>query len=81
MSRFFIFPEGQEPADYSNVTISELERAVEVTGWGIINPEVVFTYSPEMNPVERVFQDLQVAGDFTWNALVDLANLVGQGES
>ena len=81
VSRFFVFPEGQEPTDSDNVTVEELQRAVEVTDWGITNPEVVFTYSPETNPAERVFQDLQDAEDFTWNALVGLAHLVGQGES
>ena len=79
MSRFYYFPPGGEPADYGNVTLEELEGAVEVTDW-TGDPEEVFTYSPGMNETERVFQDLQDVEDFTWDALVDLANLIGQGD-
>ena len=78
MSRFYVFPKGQGPADYNNVTVDDLSRAVEVVDW-TADPEEVFTYSPEMNALERIFQDCMEQGA-SWDGLPGLVNeMMGRG--
>ena len=75
MTRFYFFPEGEEPADLDNVTASDLERAVEVTNWETVEPSRVFTYDPDTIEIERSLYDF-FTKERPWSEVNELTNSV-----